>query len=111
MFAEGNVPLVDMTAKSNGFPKRLLLPKGTKGGFPFQIFVIVYSYSPMTKSFELYKELDMDNKLLGYPFDRPVTEKSFFSSLLNQSNIFFKDVNVYHDGEELSWKMNVVTKY
>lgn len=101
MLAEGKVP-ADMSTESGAFPKRLLLPKGTKGGFPFQFFVVVYPYTPMTKPFDSIKTLDMDNKPLGYPFDRPVDEKYF-----KQPNMFFEDVYVYHDGEEFTWKMNV----
>ncbi|XP_034834337.1 arylphorin subunit beta-like [Maniola hyperantus] len=98
---EGKIP-TDMSIESGAFPKRLLLPKGHKGGFPYQLFVMVYPYSPAEKKFDSIKAFVWDNKPLGYPFDRPVHEVYF-----KQPNMFFEDVQVYHEGEEFSYKYNI----
>lgn len=37
---------LDMTEAHNGFPMRLMLPKGKRGGMWFQFFFIVYPYVP-----------------------------------------------------------------
>ncbi|CAH0720330.1 unnamed protein product, partial [Brenthis ino] len=98
---EGKVP-TDMSIESGAMPKRLLLPKGTKGGFPYQLYVIVYPYVPIEKKFESIKTFVSDNKPFGYPFDRPVNEIYF-----KQPNMFFEDVEVYHEGEEFAYKYNI----
>lgn len=98
---EGKVP-TDMSIESGAFPKRLILPRGHKGGYPYQIFVMVYPYSPAEKKFETIKAFVSDNKPLGYPFDRPVHEVYF-----KQPNMFFEDVEIYHEGEMLPYKYNV----
>ncbi|XP_045451549.1 arylphorin subunit alpha-like [Melitaea cinxia] len=97
---EGKVPL-DMSAESGAFPKRLLLPKGTKSGFPYQFFVMVYPYVPAEK-YDTIKAFEWDSKPFGYPFDRPAYEPYFV-----QPNMFFEDVEVYHEGEEFTYKYNV----
>ncbi|XP_041982501.1 uncharacterized protein LOC121735665 [Aricia agestis] len=103
MLTEGKLPS-DMTPESyNGdFPKRLLLPKGSKGGFPFQLYVMVYPYEPSTVKLEAIKNLELDNKPFGYPFDRPVHEVYF-----KQPNMYFEEVEIFHEGEDLPWKYNI----
>ncbi|XP_045500192.1 arylphorin subunit alpha-like [Colias croceus] len=93
MLGEGKVP-VDMSVKPGAFPERLVLPKGNKGGYPFQIFVVAYPYQQSAKQVESIKVFANDNKPLGYPLDRPVNEVYF-----KQPNMFFEDVHVYHEGE------------
>ncbi|CAH2092844.1 unnamed protein product [Euphydryas editha] len=99
LLSEGKVPS-DMSTESGAFPKRLLLPKGTEGGFPYQFFVMVYPYVPSEK-YDAIKAFEWDSKPFGYPFDRPVYEPYF-----KQPNMFFKDVEVYHEGEEFTYKYN-----
>ncbi|XP_050665724.1 arylphorin subunit alpha-like isoform X5 [Leptidea sinapis] len=101
LISTSKVPL-DMSVKPGAFPSRLLLPKGTKGGFPFQLFVVVYPYQPATKQFESIKVFANDNKPLGYPLDRPVSEIYF-----KQPNMFFEEVRVYHEGEIYPYEYNV----
>lgn len=80
------------------FPEHMILPKGTKGGFPYQIFVIVY---PFVESTDVFNIIDLDGKLtkdsvnLLYPFDRPIDASHFV-----QTNIYTKDVVVYHYGDD-----------
>ncbi|XP_038222258.1 uncharacterized protein LOC119839897 [Zerene cesonia] len=101
MLGEGKVP-VDMSVKPGAFPQRLVLPKGNKGGYPLQIFVVAYPYQQSDKQVDAIKVFGNDNKPLGYPLDRPVNEVYF-----KQPNMFFKDVSVYHEGELYSYEYNV----
>lgn len=98
---EGKVP-ADMSIESGAMPKRLVLPKGSKGGFPFQLYVIVYPYAPIDKKFDSIKAFIHDNKPFGYPFDRPVHEVYF-----KQPNMYFEDVEIYHEGEEFAYKYSI----
>uniref|UniRef100_A0A2A4JMW0 Methionine-rich storage protein n=1 Tax=Heliothis virescens TaxID=7102 RepID=A0A2A4JMW0_HELVI len=84
-----------------GFPHRLLLPLGRRGGMPLQMFVIV---SPV-KTNLLLPTVDMtimkerktcrwsvcfDTMPLGFPFDRKIDMTHFFTN-----NMKFTDVLVY----------------
>lgn len=93
LIREGKVP-TDMSSEADFMPSRLMLPKGTKGGFPYQFFVIVYPFHGVENVSEPIANFIVDNKPFGYPFDRPVEEAYFL-----QPNMFFKDVSVYHDDE------------
>lgn len=98
---EGKLP-VDMSEDYDSIPERLMLPKGTKGGMPYQIFVYVYKHSPVSKDVtDKYEFLSsmMDGKSFGYPLDRPARANCF-----NEDNMFFEDVLVYHEGEEHTYK-------
>ncbi|XP_030040373.2 arylphorin subunit beta [Manduca sexta] len=92
----------DMSEDYGYLPKRLMLPRGTEGGFPFQFFVFVYPFNADSKDLAPFEAFIQDNKPLGYPFDRPVVDAYF-----KQHNMFFKDVFVYHDGEYFPYKFNV----
>ncbi|KAM3965823.1 arylphorin-like [Aphomia sociella] len=94
----GQVPLY-MANKFIYQPRRLMLPRGTNGGFPFQLFVFVYPYQTPAKELGLMSEHVVDNKPFGYPFDRPVNEPYHFI----QPNMYFKDVLIYQEGEEYPW--------
>ncbi|GBP02144.1 Arylphorin [Eumeta japonica] len=83
-------------------PNRLMLPKGTKGGFPFRMFVIAYPYVPLETDDKFAKEFYLDNKPLGYPFDRPVSDYFYL-----QPNMYFEDVVVYHEGEDKANYYNI----
>lgn len=96
---QGKVP-VDMSQDVDSMPKRLMLPKGTDGGFPFQFFVFVYPYQAPTKEYEQIDFL-LDSKPFGYPFDRPAYETYF-----KQPNMFFKDVFIYFQGEHFPYSLN-----
>nr|QIZ16646.1 arylphorin protein precursor [Antheraea mylitta] len=101
LLEEGKVPY-DMSEDFGYLPKRLMLPRGTKGGFPFQFVVFVYPFESSTKNLTPYEKFMIDNKPLGYPFDRPAD-----SSCFKQPNIFFTDVLVYHEGEYHTYEYNV----
>lgn len=92
----------DMSEDFDSLPNRIMLPKGHYGGFPFQFFVFVYPYSPLEKELEDFKEYLLDNKPLGYPFDRPVYARYFY-----QPNMYFKNVRVYHEGDYFPYELNV----
>ncbi|XP_072945095.1 uncharacterized protein [Epargyreus clarus] len=99
---QGKIP-IDMSKKHDFMPRRLMLPRGTKDGFPYQLFVIVYPYQPAPEKQVTYvRDYFVDNRPLGYPFDRPVYEPYF-----KQPNMFFEDVLVHHEGEEFVYKYNV----
>lgn len=102
MMKEGTVP-VDMSDKFDHQPMRLMLPKGTKDGFPFQLFVIAYPYTAIAKEYEPFKEYVLDSKPYSYPFDRPVYSEYYFK----QPNMFFKDVSIYHEGKTYPYELNV----
>ncbi|XP_063627707.1 arylphorin subunit alpha-like [Cydia splendana] len=105
LFKQGKVP-VDMSEKFFYQPQRMMLPKGTKGGFPFQLYVVVYPYTPLPKEMEELKALFPDMKPMLYPFDRPVYESYF-----KQPNIYYEDVFIYHEGEEYANFYNVKDYY
>lgn len=96
---QGKVPL-EMSEKPEYFPKRLMLPKGTDGGFPFQLFVFVYPFQQPPKEYENFNFL-IDSKPLGYPLDRPPYEPYFY-----QPNMFFEDVYIYFEGEHFPYSLN-----
>ncbi|CAH2043549.1 unnamed protein product, partial [Iphiclides podalirius] len=91
LLEQGKVP-AHMSAEADFMPSRLMLPKGTKGGFPYQFFVVVYPYHSVENVAEPIANFIVDNKPFGYPFDRPVQEAYFM-----QPNMYFKDVFVYHE--------------
>lgn len=93
MSKQGKVPF-DMS-ETLYQPERMMLPKGTKGGFPFQIYVVVYPQTSLPLELTKYSLLLPDTKPLSYPFDRPVREASF-----KQPNIYNKDVFIYHEGDD-----------
>lgn len=101
MLDSGVVPK-EMSESYYLLPERLMLPKGTSGGFPFQLYFIVYPWvAPSTSS-----KLLLDNKPLGYPLDRPVDEFHFI-----QPNMYFKDVFVHHEGEDNVFRFNAPQNY
>jgi hypothetical protein len=102
----GKFPL-DQSEAHCGFPARLMLPKGKKGGMVFQMFFIVSEYHAPTVP--LYKGYDpvvscgvgsgaryIDSLPFGYPFDRHVDFKDFHTP-----NMFFEDVIIFHKKEEI----------
>jgi len=101
LLKQGQVPK-SMAEDYEAFPSRLMLPRGTKGGFPVQFFVFVYPYQALSKDLESMKSYIIDNKPMGYPFDRPIQVPYMFI----QPNMYFEDVNIFHKGPEYPWWYN-----
>ena len=91
---------LDNKEMHNGFPNRLLLPKGKPAGQSYQMFFMVTPYkAPDNKA--AYDTVTsagvgtgtryLDHDAFGYPFDRYIDETAFFTP-----NMYFKDVKVYH---------------
>ncbi|KAJ8957383.1 hypothetical protein NQ318_004863 [Aromia moschata] len=92
------------------FPQRYMLPKGSKGGYPYQFYVIVYPYVPKEgqqqesqgsgsqgyQSF-FYPTVEgkqfYDSYSLGYPFDRFIEYEEMFYQI---PNIYSYQTNIYH---------------
>lgn len=97
---EGKLP-VNFSQSPCGFPQRLLLPKGKKGGMAVQLFVIVSEYrSPST--WVIQKDWfsssncrrDIDARALGYPLDRYIDETTWYTP-----NMKYIETAVYHKSE------------
>ncbi|CAH0589096.1 unnamed protein product [Chrysodeixis includens] len=99
---QGKVPF-DMSYAPSNMPRRLMLPKGTYGGYPFQMFVFVYPLNGVNKETDVFKHFVNDNKPFGYPFDRPVNDYAYFK----QPNMYFEDVEIYHKDEYFPYEFNV----
>lgn len=93
---------LDMTEAHNGWPLRLLLPKGRRDGMVYQYYVIVspfhaskvaygstfpYQYSAGVGSGSRYYE----DRPFGFPFDREIEETYFHAP-----NMYFGDMTIYH---------------
>jgi hypothetical protein len=87
-----------------GFPENLLLPKGQKGGEAFTFYVILtpyvkqddHDFQPYDYKAFSYCGVGLDHKYpddkpLGFPFDRKIHSKEFYTA-----NMFFKDVLIFH---------------
>lgn len=96
---------MDMTEAHCGFPSRLMLPKGKKGGMPYQFFFIVVPFkAPTVEHYSGYdKTLScgvgsgaryLDSYPFGYPFDRKINELTWFTD-----NMHYHDVLIYHKYE------------
>nr|WGN96261.1 setae polypeptide [Ochrogaster lunifer] len=105
LLEQGKVPH-DMSETPYNIPRRLMLPKGTKGGFPFQLFVFVYPYNGVNKQENVFSNYLLENKAFGFPFDRPLNEIYF-----KQPNMFFEEVRIYHEGSPFAWEYNVPAYY
>lgn len=64
------------------------MPKGKKGGMPFQFYFIVTPYMPSTDAYYI------DSLPFGYPFDRKIDETIWFTP-----NMYYYDVNIFHKKE------------
>ncbi|CAH0694564.1 unnamed protein product [Spodoptera exigua] len=98
---QGKVPY-DMSVQPDNMPRRLMLPKGTPGGYTFQLFLFIYPYNKQKKGDNDFQNYILDDKPFGFPFDRPVRETYF-----GQPNMFYEDVQVYHKGPNFSYELNV----
>ncbi|EDS29983.1 arylphorin subunit alpha [Culex quinquefasciatus] len=96
---------LDNTEAHCGFPNRLMLPKGKKGGMPFQFFFMVSPYT--APEVQQYTGFDpvlscgvgsgaryFDKLPFGYPFDRKIDETYFYVP-----NMFFEDAIIFHKKE------------
>jgi len=96
---------LDMSEAHCGFPQRLLLPRGKKGGMPFQFFFMVAPYMEPTKpQFSGYDYTlscgigsgarYVDSLPFGFPFNRVVDTRYW-----DHDNLFFFDTMIYHKTE------------
>jgi Hemocyanin, ig-like domain/Hemocyanin, copper containing domain len=94
-FDGGNKYQLHSSEAFTGFPARLMLPKGKKGGMPFQFYYIVSPYNaPATKPHEGMYEGGygyVDSLPYGFPFDREIDENNWFTP-----NMIYYDVNIFH---------------
>lgn len=89
----------------SGFPNRLLLPKGKKGGQLFKLFVHVTPYLPPTlergTGFDNVVSVGIgsgarwvDARPFGFPLNRPIDELAWYTP-----NMFYHEVNIFHKKE------------
>ncbi|XP_055634348.1 hexamerin-1.1-like [Toxorhynchites rutilus septentrionalis] len=93
---------LDVSEAHCGFPSRLMLPKGKKGGMLFQFFFVISPYHGSEVA--QYSGYDtcgvgsgaryLDKLPFGYPLDRKIDETYFYVP-----NMFFEDVVIFHKKE------------
>jgi hypothetical protein len=81
----------------SGFPWRLMLPKGTKGGMVFKMFFMVMPFTDsMTVKDTLSTTYDnhdeYDYRSYGFPLDRKINELYWYTP-----NMYYYDVTIYHE--------------
>lgn len=97
-------PLGNYEAHS-GFPNRLMLPKGKKGGQIFKLFVHISPYNvPLVKQYTGYDHTVsvgigsgarwLDSLPFGFPLDRKIDELIWYTP-----NMLYYDVNIFHKQE------------
>lgn len=90
-----------------GFPERIILPRGKPEGMRYKMFFFLSSMDESNmKSYEipLYGKVTLDDKLFGFPLDRPMWAWNF-----TIPNMHFKDVFIYNRPNEKE-SMNYWTK-
>ncbi|CAD7085090.1 unnamed protein product [Hermetia illucens] len=96
---------LDMSEAHCGFPSRLMLPKGKKGGMPFQFFFYVAPYhEPALKQFSGFDPAIscgigsgsryLDDTTLLYPLDRVIDVKNWYVD-----NMYYFDTMIFHKSE------------
>jgi hypothetical protein len=80
--------ITDYSEGRFGFPARLMLPKGKKGGMQYRFFFMVTQHTPSTDGYYV------DNLPLGYPFDRIIDETYWYTP-----NMYYYDANIFHKKE------------
>lgn len=91
-----------------GFPSRLLLPMGSRGGLEFQMFVIVspvrtgltlptIDIAQMRERHTCFWTTCVDTMPLGFPFDRMIDTTHFFTP-----NMKFTDIQVFRKDMDLA---------
>ncbi|XP_077293795.1 hexamerin 70b-like [Arctopsyche grandis] len=101
---EGKEYHVDESEPNFGFPERLALPKGRKGGMPFYLYVIVSPFHAphIPEGKDIMNEKVgtgtrfVDSLPMGYPFDREIYSESTFMSM---HNMHFEDIVIFHKKE------------
>ncbi|GAB0094125.1 Larval serum protein 1 alpha chain [Sergentomyia squamirostris] len=93
---------LDMSEAHCGWPSRLMLPKGKKGGMPFQFFIYVTPYyAPKVEQFSTFDSTVScgigsgsrykTGYAFGYPLDRKINEQYWFTP-----NMKYYDVMIFH---------------
>lgn len=89
----------DKYEKHCGFPWRLMLPKGTKGGMVFKMFFMVLPYTDSVTVYDestyvcgSYEEFVDHRYSYGFPLDRKVNEAYWYTP-----NMYYNDVTIYHE--------------
>ncbi|KAJ6638511.1 Larval serum protein 2 [Pseudolycoriella hygida] len=96
---------LDMSEAHSGFPNRLLLPKGSKGGYPFQFYFIITPYNaPEVEQYSTFEytistgvgsgSRYVDKLPFGYPFDRKIDSTIWYTP-----NMYYYDVHIFHKTE------------
>jgi len=86
----------------SGFPHRLILPMGKRGGQVYSLYVHISPYyAPRIPQYSTYDPVlstgvgsgsrFIDALPYGYPFDRPIDEYYWYTS-----NMYYHDVPIYH---------------
>lgn len=102
--AEGKEYHFDENEPDFGFPERLALPKGRKGGMPFYLYVIVSPYHAphLPEGKEIMNDKvgsgtrSVDSLPMGFPFDREIDSETTFMSM---HNMHFEDIVIFHKKE------------
>jgi len=102
MSTKSDMPFVyDKYEKHSGFPWRLMLPKGTKGGMVFKFFFMVMPYIEATTKYTSTDEFTVsttnydeyaDQRSLGFPMDRKIIEFYWYTP-----NMYYLDATIYHE--------------
>ncbi|KAG5899201.1 hypothetical protein JTB14_026954 [Gonioctena quinquepunctata] len=83
----------DLRQNWYGFPMRFMIPKGSVGGTPYQMFVAVYPHiEPHTQHSHNLGVLQMDNHPFSYPLDRFIKFDRMWDYI---PNFHFEEVKVY----------------
>lgn len=96
---------LENTEAHSGFPNRLLLPKGKKGGQVYKLFVHIAPYhAPAVEQGTGFDKVVsvgigsgarwVDALPFGYPLNRPIDELVW-----NSSNMHYHEVNIFHKKE------------
>lgn len=96
---------MDNSEAHSGFPNRLLLPKGKKGGQVYRFFVhIAPYYEPAVPQYSTYDPIIsvgigsgsryVDALPFGYPLDRHIDEYYWYTP-----NMYYYDLTIYHKTE------------
>lgn len=95
---------LDMSEAHNGFPDRLVLPKGDAAGYPVYLYAIISPYDESIKQFSSFDynvssgigsgNRYIDSLPFGYPFDRKIDLFTFSKA----DNFYVNDFKIYHIG-------------
>lgn len=96
---------LENTEAHSGFPNRLVLPKGKKGGQIYKLFVHIAPYhAPTLEQGTGYDKVVsvgigsgarwVDSLPFGYPLNRPIDELVWFTP-----NMHYHEVNIFHKKE------------